>query len=399
VAELRMPTLGADMTAGTLLEWHVAPGDAVRRGDIVATVDTDKAEIEIETFDEGVVDALVVAPGTKVPVGTVLATFRADGPVAAPPAPAAPPPAPVAAPPAPAAPPPTVAPGEHRPRVSPLARRIAADLGLDLATVSGTGPGGAVTRVDVERAGAPPAAAEPAPAVPDAAAAEHRSADERLASLRAAVAALMARSKREIPHYTLQRTIDLTAALDWLGAYNAGRPPAQRVLPAALLLRAVALAAHDVPEVNGTYEDETFRPAPHVTLGVAISLRQGGVIAPAIPNADTLALPQLMTALRELTARARRGVLRGTDLGGATLTVTNLGDQGADLVNGVIFPPQVALVGLGRIAERPVAADGMVGARRTVIATLAGDHRVSEGHRGSLFLASLDHHLQEPEAL
>ncbi len=409
MGDLRMPTLGADMTAGTLLEWHVAPGDAVHRGDIVATVDTDKAEIDIETFDDGVVDALVVEPGTRVPVGTVLATLRADGevprmaaPVAPEPAvavPAPPPPAPSAAP-VVSAPPVAAAAPAHRRRVSPLARRVAADLGVDLAAVTGTGPAGAITRVDVERATTTvPGTTVPGTTVPGRAAVERRSADERLASLRAAVAALMARSKREIPHYTVQRTIDLTAALDWLDAYNAGQPPARRLLPAALLLRAVALAAHDVPEVNGTYEDDTFHPAPDVTLGVAISLRQGGVIAPAIPNADALALPDLMSDLRELTARARRGVLRGTDLGGATLTVTSLGDQGADLVCGVIFPPQVALVGFGRIAERPVAVNGMLGARRTVIATLAGDHRVSDGHRGSLLLASLDHHLQEPDAL
>lgn len=404
--EIRMPALGADMTSGRLIEWHVAPGDPVHRGDIVATVDTDKAEIDIETFADGVLDTLVVAPGAKVPIGAVLATVRAEGDGTGAPSPPsavaeAPPtaPAPVALPPSvhrgfhePAA-----VPGPHRRRVTPLARRVAGSLGVDLGAVEGTGPDGAVTRADVEAAAGIAAHAVTAP--PGTARAEHRPDVERLATLRAAVAALMARSKREIPHFTLQRTIDLTAATTWLEAYNSSRPPSDRLLPAALLLRAVVLAASEAPNVNGTYEDGTYRPADHVDLGVAVSLRQGGIIAPAIPSAEVLALPELMATLRDVTARARRGVLRASDVSGATLTVTNLGDQGADLVQGVIFPPQVALVGFGRVAARPVAVDGLVGARLTVIATLAADHRVSDGHQGSRFLALLDQHLQEPEQL
>lgn len=394
--ELTMPSLGADMASGRLLEWHVAPGDRVARGDIVATVDTDKAEIEIETFHSGVIERLLVEPGTKVEVGGALATIGAAQDAAPPPpAPAAPEPGPAAPAPAPEPEPltrtqPAAPPVAHHRRVSPLARRVAADLGVDLETVAGTGPGGAVTQADVERA-----AADRRPA----ASAEHRAPADRLASLNRAVGELMARSKREIPHYHLTRDIDLSTALDWLQTHNAARPAHERLLPAALLLRAVVLAAHDVPEVNGTYEDGAFRPSARIDLGVAVSLRAGGVIAPVIPAADALALADLMTALRALTGRARRGVLRGEDFAGGTLTVTSLGDQGADLVHGVIFPPQVALVGLGRIARRPWAEGDMVGSRRAVTATLAGDHRVSDGHRGSLFLASLDHHLQEPDQL
>lgn len=403
-----MPSLGADMVDGRLLGWHVRLGDVVKRGDIVATVDTEKAEIDIETFEPGVVAQLLVEPGTKVPVGAVLAILSADGaaadaprqevvepeaePLSKPELVTASQPEPVAAHPSK-----PVAAAEPRspdggPRVSPLARRVAADLGVDLTAVRGSGPRGAITRVDVERA----AATSPG-RVADAA--SHRSASDRSASLREAVGALMARSKREIPHYHLARDIDLTVALGWLEEHNRDRPPAQRVLAAALLLKAAALSAHDVPEVNGAFQDGTFRPAARVNLGVAVSLRTGGVIAPAILGADELTLAELMQALHEVTARARRGVLRGSDLAGATLTVTSLGEQGADLVHGVIFPPQVALVGFGRIVQRPWAVDGMVGARPAITATLAGDHRVSEGHRGSLYLASLDHHLQEPDQL
>jgi pyruvate dehydrogenase E2 component (dihydrolipoamide acetyltransferase) len=217
--------------------------------------------------------------------------------------------------------------------------------------------------------------------------------------MRRAIAALMARSKREIPHYYLATHIDLRRALEWLERENTTRPVAERLLPAALLLKAVALAVHQVPEMNGLMKADQFTPSRAVHLGVAISLRQGGLIAPAIHDADRLTLGELMRTLRDLVSRARAGTLRGSEMADPTITVTNLGDQGVESVFGVIYPPQVALVGFGRIAERPWAAGGMVGARPTVTATLAADHRVSDGHRGGLFLAAIDRLLQQPEAL
>jgi pyruvate dehydrogenase E2 component (dihydrolipoamide acetyltransferase) len=174
---------------------------------------------------------------------------------------------------------------------------------------------------------------------------------------------------------------------------------AERLLPAALLLKAVALAAHEVPETNGFFVDGAFCPSEQVHLGVAVSLRGGGLVAPAIHDADRLALGDLMAALRDLVARARRGVLRGSEMRDPTLTVTNLGDQGADGVFGVIYAPQVALAGFGRIVERPWAAGGAVAVRPVVRATLAADHRVSDGHRGGRFLAVVERLLQAPETL
>jgi pyruvate dehydrogenase E2 component (dihydrolipoamide acetyltransferase) len=213
------------------------------------------------------------------------------------------------------------------------------------------------------------------------------------------MAAAMARSKREIPHYYLTLRIDLSRALAWLGAENARRPIAERVLPAALLLRAVALAAREVPEMNGAHVDGSFRPSEAVHLGVGVSLRGGGLVAPTLRDADRKGLDALMRELAELVQRTRAGVLRSSELGDATLTVTNLGELGAESVHGVIYPPQVALVGFGRIAEAPWAAGGMLGVRPVVVATLAADHRASDGHRGSRFLAAIDRLLQEPEKL
>lgn len=209
----------------------------------------------------------------------------------------------------------------------------------------------------------------------------------------------MARSKKEIPHYYLRATIDLAGAAGWLDEANAGRPPEERLVLAALLLKATARAATLVPEMNGFYVDGAFSPRAAVHLGVAVSLRSGGVVAPAIHDADRLAVDQLMAALRDLVGRARRGVLRSSEVSDPTLTVTNLGDLGVDEVFGVIYPPQVALVGFGRVAPHPVAWEGMVGVHPCVTATLSADHRVSDGHRGGRFLSEIDRLLQDPGAL
>jgi pyruvate dehydrogenase E2 component (dihydrolipoamide acetyltransferase) len=394
MAEFRMPSLGADMAAGTLVEWRVQPGSTVKRGDVVAVVETDKGAIEIETFQAGTFERLLVEPGQKVPVGTVLALLNGPAaaagqtptaPTPAEGAPAALAPAPTAgSPPAPG----SSAPGARRPRVSPLARRAAADLGVDVATVEGTGPAGAVTLADVERAAAGRTAAAAAVSVPD-----------RHAAMRAAIAAVMSRSKREVPHYYLGQEIDLHRALGWLEDENARRPVARRLLPAALLLKATALAARDVPEMNGFWLDGALRPSAAVHLGVAISLRGGGLVAPAIHDADKLGLDDLMGALRDLVGRARAGKLRSSEVADPTITVTNLGDLGVSSVFAVIYPPQVAMVGFGKVTPRPWAVDGLIGVRPIVNASLAADHRASDGHRGGLFLAAIDRHLQEPEKL
>ena len=209
----------------------------------------------------------------------------------------------------------------------------------------------------------------------------------------------MARSKREIPHYYLESLIDLSGALERLAELNAQRPVAERILPAAVLLKCAALAAREVPGMNGFYRDGVFEQQEHVHLGVAVSLRGGGLIAPAVHDADQLPLADLMARMKDLVSRARSGRLRASEMSDSTITVTNLGEQGAELVHGVIYPPQVALVGFGRIVERPWAAGGMLGVRPTVTVTLAADHRVTDGHCGGLLLASIEEHLRRPEDL
>ncbi len=390
-----MPSLGADMEFGTVVDWRVKVGDQVKRGDVVALVETEKGVIEVEIFDSGVIDSLVVQPGQKVPVGATLAILKSDGKaVAAQPAPTKIVETPIAQEKPPikvAAISPTVE--SPRLRVSPLARKRAQELGVDLSNIPGTGGDGSITVADVERA-----AESPKPAVqPTAPAIAIKGLD--LSAMRRVIAAAMARSKREIPHYYLATTIDMRKALDWLAGENGRRPVTKRLLYSALLIRAVALALRDTPELNGFWIDDAFKAGDGIHIGVAISLRQGGLVNPAIHDVDKKNLDELMANMLDLVNRARTGHLRSSELADGTITVTNLGEQGVESVFGVIYPPQVALVGFGKITERPIAANGMLGIRPMIDATLAADHRVSDGHRGGRFLLAIDRLLQEPEKL
>lgn len=408
MADFTMPSLGADMDEGRLQEWLVKPGDTVHKGDVVAVVDTSKANIEVESFVEGVVQQLLVEPGTTVPVGQVLAVLG-DG-VAAAPSPEASVAPPVAAEAPPAAP--AVAEvdatkadatkASERPesvRVTPLARRLAAELGVDLRTLT-TADGAPIRAKDV-RAAAAPSPAAPAPAPPEPVHEEARPAQQpsKAEAMRTAIAHLMSRSKREIPHYYLSTTVDLGRALDWLHERNRALDVSHRLVPAALMLKATALAAQATPAMNGFWVDNAFSPGGSVHLGIAISLRGGGLIAPALHNAADLPIEELMAGMRDLVARARTGRLRGSELSDSTITVTNLGDQGVETVYGVIYPPQVALVGFGRVVERPWAVDGLIGVRPVTTLTLAGDHRATDGFTGARFLADIEQRLQHPEEL
>lgn len=403
--EFKLPSLGADMDEGTLLEWKVQPGDTVKKGDILAIVDTTKAAIEVETWVEGTVHALVTQPGQTVPVGAVMAWLLAPGeqapssstadrgqvtaerrPATADRLPSTVDRRPSAADRLPSA-------GAVRRPASPAARRRALDMGIELAAVEGTGVEGSITLADVERAARAPAAL-PSPAGDAAVIARDRSAE-----MRRTIGAAMARAKREIPHYYLAERIPLAAASEWLLAYNAGRPVTERLLMAVLLLKAVARAARKYPDVNGAYTGDAFVPAGSVHIGVAISVRGGGLIAPAIHDCDRLAIGQLMQALADLVLRARAGRLRSSELSDATITVTNIGEQGVAEVFGIIYPPQVALVGFGRITDDVVAEDGAIRVMPVVRASLSADHRVSDGHRGALFLAHIRALLQDPAAL
>lgn len=388
-----MPALGADMQAGTLLTWLKQPGETVARGDIIAVVHTDKADVEVEVFTSGVIERTLVEPGAEVPVGTPLAVIREDGAAPAPPLAAR---APAAAPAA------AAAPGEApHVLISPSARQLARELGLDPGLIRGSGPSGRIQCRDVEEAAAareaPPPAPERAPAARIAA--PPAAAEDRGAAMRRAIAAAMSRSKREIPHFYLGQTIHMSAATAWLAQENLHRPVPERLLHGVLLVKAVALALRKVPELNALWEGDRVVQREDVNVGVAIALRGGGLVAPAIHDTDRLSLDELMRAFRDLVSRARSWSLRSSEMTDPTITVTSLGERGVETVFGVIFPPQVAIVGFGALVERPWISEGQILLCPVVNASLSADHRVTDGHRASAFLAAVDRHLQEPESL
>jgi pyruvate dehydrogenase E2 component (dihydrolipoamide acetyltransferase) len=315
-----------------------------------------------------------------------------------------------------------------RVRVSPLARRIAEDLGVDLATVQGTGPGGAIQRADIERAAQAKKAAPPAPVkAPEPVAAkppevappappvekvspppveakaeplpEVKKPTDFQSAMRAAIAAAMSKSNRDIPHYYMETNIDMTKALRWLEEENAKRTIRERLLPVVMLLKAVAKSLVEVPELNGFWIDGQHQISESINIGFAINLRQGGLITPAIHDVDMKTMDELRDAVNDLITRTRSNKLRSSELTDATIVVTSLGDRGVEKVFGVIYPPQVALVGLGKITEQPWAENGTLSVRKVLTATLAGDHRATDGHKGGLFLEALNRNLQEVEKL
>ena len=440
MAEFVMPSLGADMTAGTLAKWCVAVGDTVSQGDIVAEVETDKGLIEVEVFEAGVVEKLLISEGEKVPVGTVLAEIGTgavtgpvtgpvtasgsvtgsvtasvpgsiisagasevdlDGPIASPAVRrraheldvalegvhgsgdhgritlddvrgiAETKAAPVAL--------------SDRVRISPYARRIAIGRGVDIAQVRGTGPGGAIRASDV--LGAEVSAPEPSKSSTPA---------ERM---QRAIAAAMTRANDEIPHYYVEHSLDMGNALAWLRETNASLGVSERLVSGVLVLRAVALALRKHKKLNATWHGGEAVLSEEIHVGLAVSLRGGGLVAPALRNTDEGSLSDLMARMTDLVSRARAGALRSSEMTSSTITLTSLGERGVESVTPIIFPPQVAIVGCGATLERPWVVGGHVMPRPVMRVTLGADHRVSNGHQGARFLSALDRLLQEPEKL
>ncbi|WP_295317092.1 dihydrolipoamide acetyltransferase family protein [Roseobacter sp.] len=407
-----MPSLGADMEAGTMVEQLVAAGDTVRRGDVIAAVETQKGVIEIEVFENGILAEWLVHPGDTVPVGTPLAVIHDAGGQETPdlPEPSEPEPAPREAPqpvdpgtepatpedqppadPAPAPVQPEIPqtpgveippPDTQRRRITPAARRLAVRSGLDINSIP-CQEEKVITRADVIAAatGPPP------------------SRDKTANQMRDAIAAAMSRAKREIPHYYLTHEVDLTATDAFLKDQNADRPPELRLLPGAVYARAIAAALGKYPEFNGHYSQNRLHPRKDVHIGFAIHLRSGGLVAPALFDVSNLCLDEVMEALRDLVARVRVGRYRARELSEATITLSSLGDRGVDQLSPIIYPPQVAIIGIGTPRLRPALYDGRIAPRLMTSVTLAADHRASDGHRGARLLRRIEKLLQEPEKL
>jgi len=397
--DIVMPSLGADMEEGTLSQWLVKVGDTVTAGDIVAVIETNKGAIDMEVFDSGVISELCLQPVVTVSVGTVMATMVSEhehvdehkhdyGPS-------------------------DQQGNEHdvglkpmadRVPASPAARLLAQREHINLSAVTGSGPHGAVLLRDLylaEPHRLPHEELIAASAVDTEAAkpqVETNVPDDDN-KMRRSIALIMEKSKREIPHYYLSQDIDISIAKKFLEEINAEREPEQRILLLALLLRAIAAVLPKHPQLNGYYQHERFEAKKNIHIGNAITLRGGGLVVPAIHSVDQLSLDQTMAALRDVIARSRSGHLRSSELSDATITVSNIGDRGADAVFAVIYPPQVAIIGLGKPQQKARVIAGEIKVCSVITATLSADHRVSDGFAGAKFLNALDKQLQHPETL
>ena len=389
--EFQLPSLGADMESAMLTEWLKKPGERVRHGEPLATVETTKGLIDIESYDDGQVVEHLVQPGTKVRVGAALARLEVEGasraPQAMPPPSVEPQPAPVAAVP-PVSAPAQPARGPHgtaaaHARISPAARRRAHELGIPLEDLERSAAGGVVHIQDVEKAAAGK------PAAPT---------DAR-AAMRATIGAAMARAKREIPHYYLGHCVDFGRARDWLTQHNAPLAVKDRLLEAVLITKAVALAAARIEGFNGFFRDGRFEPSTAVHVGAAIAVRGGGLLAPALMDADRKDLTTLMQEFSALVTRVRAGHLRSGEFTAASITVTSLGTDGVDVLYPIINPPQVAIVGAGAIRDQAWVQDGQIAVRPILTLTVAADHRVTDGRAGARFLRAVADLLAHPEAL
>lgn len=401
MSEFKMPSLGADMESAVLMEWRIKEGDTVTKGQVIAEVETSKGVIEIEVFEDGVVEKILVQEETECSVGTPLALIRSNNeasealseqtttssvtepltsqskddiseqepektavePTAKEDLPAR-----------------KEVSSETRVKASPAARKKAKERGLDLAAMAAESEG-AIQLKDLEIS---VEAEEKAPV---------------LSGMRQAIAKAMSRSNAEIPHYYLSIPINMTPALAWLAEINAKRGIEERILPAALLIRAVVRALEEVPELNGYWQNDNHLLSKSINPGIAIALRKGGLITPALLNTQEMSLDQTMQALDDLITRTRANKLRGSEMTQQTVTITNLGDLGVERVYGVIYPPQVAIIGLGRITDSPWAENDALSVRKVMQATLAGDHRATDGRTGALFLDTLNQFLQKPEEL
>lgn len=417
---IKMPKLSDTMTEGTLLKWKIKKGDKVEMGEIIAEVETDKATMEMEAFDDGVVHELYVNEGGKVPVGAkmVLLVRPGEDPNAAPaddttPAAAS---APAAAP-APAATAKSAAPASAtaapapkaaaapvpgaRVKASPLARKIAAEKGVNLATLAGTGPGGRIIAADVENAR--PAAASgpvavaglPAPILP-----RIGEKDEVLpvSNMRKIIAERLLASKLQLPHFYLRLEVDadpLMALREQVNASEAKREGGNKYTINDFILKAVVSALQAVPAVNASWNGDSIVRYASIGLSVAISV-EDGLVTPVVKQAEAKSLLELSRAVKDLAARARDKKLKPDEFDGGTITVSNLGAWGIDHFDAIINPPQASILSVGAIKEQPVVKNGQLAIGRRMWLGLSCDHRVVDGAVAAEFLAAIAQRVEQP---
>jgi len=420
---IEMPKLSDTMTEGTLIKWHKKVGDSVEIGDILAEVETDKATMEMEAFDEGTITSILIQEGEKATIGGILAVLDGDSSGAAAPAPAAASAAPAAAPaaasaPASAAPAPAAAASSgERAKASPLARKIAAESGVDLSSVTGSGPGGRILKNDVVGASSKPSKpsseaaaasalaasakskAAPAAAAPAAILPVAKDEDEiiPLSSMRKVIASRLLTSKTTIPHFYLHVEVDASPLMALRKQVNdqADKTHGNKYSVNDFILKAVVNAAQAVPAVNASFAGEHVVKFKHVGLSVAIAV-EDGLVTPVIKEADTKSLLAISRAVKDFAARAKDKKLKPTEFDGGTITVSNLGAWGIESFDAIVNPPQAAILSVGAAIEKPVVKNGQIVPGLRMNLGLSCDHRVVDGAVAAQFLSEVKKLVEQP---
>ncbi len=418
ISEVTMPSMGADMTEGTIAKWLKAEGDQISRGDKLAEIETDKTVVEMEAYSEGLLRKIVVEEGSLVQVGTVIAFIGdadAEIPEVAAPAqkeksaePAAAAPAPTPAPvqqaaptptPTPAAPAPVVvaAPG-GRVKASPIARKIAEEKGINIAAVPGTGPGGRITKSDVENFTPSPAFAASGggrpPAVMDGS-------DTPLSSMRQAIARVTVKSKTESPHYYVTHEVNMGPAMTFRAQLNeAIVDDGDRVSVNDMILKAVATALLKYPKWNSSFDGDKLIGHSDINLGVAIALEEG-LIVPAVIGVQNMSLIEISRAVRDMGKRARGegGSLTQAEMTQGTFGTSNLGMFGTDAFSAIIVPPNAGIIAVGAVKDVPIVKDGNIVAGKVMNATISADHRVGDGAEAAILMGEFQKTLENPARL
>ncbi len=425
--QIEMPKLSDTMTEGTLIKWHKKVGDLVEIGDILAEVETDKATMEMEAFDEGTLSQILVQEGEKATIGAVLAVLDGDDAAPAPAAPAAPAaatPAPAAASPAAATPAPVSSTAQDGSRIksSPLARKVAAELGVNLASLAGSGPGGRIVRADVVSAGstAPAKSTEANAAAALAAAAKARTAapapascapapqalmptakegDSRieLSSMRKVIASRLLTSKQTIPHFYLHVEADAAPLMALRKQINAQAEltHGNKYSVNDFVLKAVINAAVAVPAVNASFAGDHIVSFKHVGLAVAIAV-EDGLVTPVIQQAETKSVLQISKEVKDMAARAKDKKLKPSEFDGGTITVSNLGAWGIESFDAIVNPPQALILSVGAAIEKPVVKNGQIVPGLRMNLGVSCDHRVVDGAVAASFLAEVKKLIEQP---
>ncbi len=413
ISEVTMPSMGADMTEGTIAKWLKAEGDSVSRGDKLAEIETDKTVVEMEAYAEGLLRKIVVPEGTLVQVGTVIAFIgdagdeitevaeavpAAEAPKSeATPVSATPAPAPVQqAAPTPAPAPVAAAPG-GRVKASPIARKLAEEKGIDIAAVPGTGPGGRITKTDVDNFTPSPAFA----ASGGRAAVVMDGSDTPLSSMRQAIARVTVKSKTESPHYYVTHEVNMGPAMTFRAQLNEALvDDGERVSVNDMVLRAVAIALLKHPKWNSSFDGDKLIGHADINLGVAIALEEG-LIVPAVIGIQNMSLIEISRAVRDLGKRARGegGSLTQSEMTAGTFGTSNLGMFGTDTFAAIIVPPNAGIIAVGAVKEKPIVKDGEIVIGKTMNATISADHRVGDGAEAAILMGEFQKALENPARL